>query len=344
MLDFSEPFDHDTDAAGVPGASASSRDAHTIDADPSCDARALDAWSRVVVQAVDTVGPAVVHVQTRDARGRPRATGSGFTFTPDGLLLTNSHVIHAARHIEVASADGRHYEASVIGDDPHTDVAVLRIGSSGLPVAVLGTSATLRPGQIAIAIGNPYGFQQTVTAGVVSALGRTLRAQTGRLIDDVLQTDAALNPGNSGGPLVCSAARVIGLNTAIIPGAQGLCFAIGIDTVKWVVAQLLRHGRVRRGQLGFGGASVRLPRPFARSLGVENAGAVRVEAVEPGTPAERCGVHSGDLVLRFDGGEVNGIDALHRLLSEACIGRAAELVLARDRRIVRLTVEPAELR
>ncbi len=307
------------------------------------DAGALDAYSAAVVRAVETVGPSVVHIEARTARDARRGTGSGFCFTPDGLILTNSHVVHGARGIRATFADGLSQDADLIGDDAHADVAVLRISASGLAAAKLGSSRALRAGQLAIAIGNPYGFQQTVTAGVVSALGRTLRSQTGRLIDDVLQTDAALNPGNSGGPLVSAAAEVIGLNTAIIPGAQGICFAIAIDTVKWVVAQLLKHGKVRRGHLGFGGANLPFSRRAALHFALDNTGAVRVESVESGSPAARAGVRIGDLVLRFDGKAVNGIDDLHRLLSGDRIGRTLPLVLRRDNRIVELAVEPVEL-
>jgi len=303
----------------------------------------LDAYSQAVVQAVETVGPAVAHIEVKGARGARRGSGSGFAFTPDGLILTNSHVVNAAQSIRATFADGLSADADLLGDDPHTDVALLRIGASTLPAAKLGTSKDLRVGELAIAIGNPLGFQQTVTAGVVSALGRTLRAQTGRLIDDVLQTDAALNPGNSGGPLVNAAAEVIGLNTAIIPGAQGICFAIGVDTVKWVVGELLAHRKVRRGYLGFGGATLPLSRRAARYFEIANTGAIRVESVERGSPAERVGVKPGDVVLGFDGKIVNGIDDLHRLLSRESVGRTISLVVRRDSRIVELAIAPIEL-
>jgi len=303
----------------------------------------LDAYSQAVVRAVETVGPAVAHIEVKGAGGARRGSGSGFAFTPDGLILTNSHVVHGAQSIRTTFADGLAADADLLGDDPHTDVALLRIGASALPAAKLGTSRDLAVGQLAIAIGNPLGFQQTVTAGVVSALGRTLRSQTGRLIDDVLQTDAALNPGNSGGPLVNAAADVIGLNTAIIPGAQGICFAIGVDTVKWVVGELLAHRRVRRGYLGFGGATIALSRRAARYFEVENTGSIRVESVERDSPAARVGIKPGDVVLRFDGKVVNGIDDLHRLLSRDSIGRRIALVLRRDSRIVELEIEPVEL-
>src|SRR3954451_15628255 len=255
----------------------------------SSDDELLDAYSEAVVRTVDAVAPAVAHLAVEGARGRA-GTGSGFAFTPDGLLLTNSHVVAGARAIRATFADGLSRDADLIGEDPHTDVAVLRIGAAALAAVELGVSRGVRVGQLAIAIGNPYGFQHTVTAGVVSALGRSLRSTSGRLIDDVLQTDAALNPGNSGGPLVNSRGEVIGLNTAIIPMAQGICFATAIDTVKWVAMQLLRGGRVRRSYLGLAGATQPIARRFVRHFELRNAAGVRVESVEPGAPAARAGL------------------------------------------------------
>jgi S1-C subfamily serine protease len=304
------------------------------------DSRVLDAYSAAVVSAAESVGPAVAHLEV-ELKGR-RGTGSGFAFTPDGLLLTNSHVVHGARHIRATFADGLSRDADLVGEDPDTDIAVIRIGGNALPAVVLGSSRGVRVGQLAIAIGNPYGFQHTVTAGVVSALGRSLRAQTGRLIDDVLQTDAALNPGNSGGPLVDSHGEVIGVNTAIIPGAQGICFATAIDTVKWVVLQLLKDGRVRRGYLGLAGANLPLARRLARHFELDNARAVRVESVEKGGPASRAGVEAGDLIVRFAGQPVNGIDDLHRLLTGERIGAESVLTLVRRAQKLELRVTPAE--
>jgi S1-C subfamily serine protease len=306
----------------------------------------LDAYSRAVVAAAERVGPAVAHLEVELGANQRRGAGSGFAFTPDGLLLTNSHVVHRARRIRATFADGFSRDADLLGEDPDTDIAVVRIGTNAaahaLPSVVLGSSRGVRVGQLAIAIGNPYGFQHTVTAGVVSALGRSLRAQTGRLIDDVLQTDAALNPGNSGGPLVDSRGEVIGVNTAIIPGAQGICFATAIDTVKWVVMQLLRNGRVQRGYLGIAGATLPLARRIARHFQLENVRAVRVESVEAGGPSTGAGLQAGDLIVSFEDQPVNGIDDLHRLLTADRIGRACRLTVVRRTEKLELSVIPSE--
>src|SRR5712692_5522161 len=302
----------------------------------------LDAYSRAVVAAAERVGPAVAHLEVELGANQRRGAGSGFAFTPDGLLLTNSHVVHRARRIRATFADGFSREADLLGEDPDTDIAVVRIGASGLIPVALGSSRGVRVGQLAIAIGNPYGFQHTVTAGVVSALGRSLRAQTGRLIDDVLQTDAALNPGNSGGPLVDSRGEVIGVNTAIIPGAQGICFATAIDTVKWVVMQLLRNGRVQRGYLGIAGATLPLARRIARHFQLENVRAVRVESVEAGGPSTGAGLQAGDLIVSFEEQPVNGIDDLHRLLTAERIGRASRLTVVRRTEKLEFSVIPSE--
>jgi S1-C subfamily serine protease len=301
----------------------------------------LDAYSKAVAGAAERVGPAVAHLEVEV--GKRRGTGSGFAFTPDGLLLTNSHVVHGSRRIQATFADGTSREADLIGDDPHTDTAVLRIGASSLPAVTLGSSRTVRVGQLAIAIGNPYGFQHTVTAGVVSALGRSLRTQSGRLIDDVLQTDAALNPGNSGGPLVDARGEVIGVNTAIIPMAQGICFATAVDTVKWVTVQLLRDGRVRRGYLGIAGATIALPRRIARHFELANARTVRVESLEAGGPAARAGVEQGDLIVAFDGAAVEGIDALHRLLTVDRIDKPVSITVVRRAQKIDLRITASEI-
>jgi S1-C subfamily serine protease len=313
--------------AGTPGAS---------------DGELLDAYSQAVVGAVERVGPAVAHIEVRLSENRRSGSGSGFVFTPDGLILTNSHVVSKARGIRVTFADGLSRDADLIGDDPHTDVAVLRIGANALPAVELGVSRSLRVGQLAIAIGNPYGFQHTVTAGVISALGRSLRSTSGRLIDDVLQTDAALNPGNSGGPLVNSRGEVIGINTAIIPMAQGICFATAVDTVKWVALQLLRDGKVRRSYLGLAGANQPIGRRIARHFDLANEAAVRVESVERGGPAEKAGLEPGDRILALNARVVNSIDDLHRALTADLIGLPAEVSVLRGTRLLKLQVRPAE--
>jgi len=313
------------------------------------DAALIDAYSAAVVASAERVGPAVAHVEVaqpaRSTAGEPprHGSGSGFAFTPDGFILTNSHVVHGARSIRASFADGAGYDADFVGDDPDTDVAVIRIAGHQLPTASLGSSKTLRVGQLAIAIGNPYGFQHTVTAGVVSALGRSLRAVTGRLIDDVIQTDAALNPGNSGGPLVNSRGEVIGVNTAIIPFAQGICFATAIDTAKWVVEQLLRYGRVRRGYLGVAGATVPLSRRAVRFHDLAAESGVRVESVEPGGAARQSGIEPGDIIVRYDGENVAGIDDLQRLLSAERIGKRTAATVLRRTQKIELPIEAAEL-
>ncbi len=302
----------------------------------------LDAYSRAVAGAAERVGPAVAHLAVEQRQRGRVGSGSAFALTPDGLLLTNSHVVHGARTVRANFADGSTYDADVIGDDPDTDIAVIRIGAAGVPSVALGSSRSLRVGQLAIAIGNPYGFQHTVTAGVVSALGRSLRAENGRLIDDVVQTDAALNPGNSGGPLVDSRGDVIGVNTAIIPMAQGICFATAIDTAKWVVTQLLQHGRVRRGYLGFAGATVPLGRRTVRYHDLPGDRAVRVESLAPGGPAARAGLEAGDLIVAYGGAPVAGIDDLHRLLTAERIGAATMVTVVRRSRRLELPIAAAE--
>ncbi|MBI3621840.1 MAG: trypsin-like peptidase domain-containing protein [Nitrospirae bacterium] len=317
------------------------------------DDHLLDAYSRAVIAAAEAVGPSVVNIEVHHApRGRaltdprrPReaqGSGSGFIFTKDGLILTNSHVVHGAAEIDVALPDGRRYAADLIGDDPATDLAVLRISAPNLVPARLGDSKSVRPGQLAIAIGNPYGFQATVTAGVVSALGRSLRSRSGRLIDDVIQTDAALNPGNSGGPLVDSRGAVIGVNTAVIMGAQGICFAIGIDTAKFVAGRLIRDGRIRRGYIGVAGQNVPLHRRVVRFHNLPVETGVLIVSVEPDSPARRAGLLEGDLIIRYDDRVVSGIDDLHRLLTDKEVGQAAVLTILRRTELMTLQVRPEE--
>jgi S1-C subfamily serine protease len=314
---------------------------------PVDEAPLLDAYSNAVVAAVDRVGPSVIHIDVGGHSERPRnaerrGSGSGFVFTPDGLILTNSHVVSGANTIQATFADGSGAQADLVGDDPDTDLALLRIGGDHLASAVLGSSRRLRVGQLAIAIGNPYGYQHTVTAGVVSALGRSLRASTGRLIDDVIQTDAALNPGNSGGPLVDSRGEVIGVNTAIIPMAQGICFATAIDTAQWVVSELLRHGRVRRAYLGLAGATTPLPRRVVRYFDLSAESGLRVESVEPQGPAHLAGIESGDMIVKIGEQVVAGIDDLQKLLDESLIGKHTSITLLRRSRKLELGVAPWE--
>ena len=323
-----------------------------IDPEPLSDGQLLDAYSRVVTSAVDRVAPAVIKIDvqfpaTRGGRGpqagRPAGgSGSGFIFTPDGFALTNSHVVRGAGKIEVSLADGRRLPASIVGEDPHTDLAVIRIDAPNLQAAVLGDSQAVRPGQIAIAIGNPYGFQTTVTAGVVSALGRSLRSRSGRLMDDVIQTDAALNPGNSGGPLVNSRGEVIGVNTAIIQSAQGICFAIASNTAKLIAGRLIRDGRVRRSYVGVAGQTVPLLPRVQRYFGLDNDTAVFVVSVEPGSPASQAGIHEGDLIVAFDGQPVGGIDDLVRLLTESRLGTPTGVTILRGPERRSVTVLPRE--
>ena len=309
------------------------------------DAPLLDAYSLAVTGVAESASPSVVSIHVGRAAGRRRVlagSGSGFAFTPDGLILTNSHVVHGARPIEVQTLAGDRVQADLIGDDEHTDTALIRV-SAGLAALPLGSSKALRTGQLAIAIGNPLGFDCTVTAGVLSALGRSLRAGSGRLIDDVIQTDAALNPGNSGGPLMDSLGRAIGMNTAIIAGAQGLCFAIAIDTVRQVALELLRHGRVRRASLGVAAQTVPLSQRMRRYFELAARTVVRVSEVESDGPAARAAMQAGDLIVRFAGEPVSGIDDLHRLLIEARIGARVPTEVLRGSRRVTLEVVPREL-
>jgi S1-C subfamily serine protease len=314
------------------------------------DSSLLDAYSRAVVGAAERVSPAVVNIEVAqrvrrrhgEAEGEARGGGSGFVFTPDGLILTNSHVVHGATRIEVSFSDGQRFPAVLIGDDPATDLAVIRIDAALLKPAELGDSQQLRVGQLVIAIGNPFGFQYSVTAGVVSALGRSLRSRTGRLIDDVIQTDAALNPGNSGGPLVTSDGRVVGVNTATILPAQGICFAIGINTAKFVAIRLLRDGRIRRSYIGVVAQTVPLPRRLVRFHELPVESAIAVVSVEPGSPAEKAGLRQGDLVVALGDKQIAGVDDLHRLLTEAQVGIRAHFTVIRGPQKVELPVVPAE--
>jgi S1-C subfamily serine protease len=321
------------------------------------DAVLLDAYSQAVMAAVDQVGPSVVNVNVRrrqrtgarerrrGGRGDQGGSGSGFAFSTDGLILTNSHVIEDAGEIAVTTADGERCLADVVGDDPHTDLAVLKVTSSSLPAAPLGDSATLRVGQLVVAIGNPFGFQHTVTAGVVSALGRSLRARTVRLIENLIQTDAALNPGNSGGPLVSvSSGGVVGLNTAVILGGQGIAFAVPMSTATWVISSLLRHGRVRRSFLGVAGQEAAIPRRLARAHGLPADRGLAIVSVADDSPAARAGLAGGDLIIGFDDTPITSPDDLHKLLTEEVIGRPVLLRVLRGTSDQRLVIAPTEMR
>jgi S1-C subfamily serine protease len=320
--------------------------AATIEPAEADDLALLDAYSRAVVGAAEKVGPSVVHIEARHARKNGdranRGTGSGFVFTSSGYILTNSHVVHGAEELEVTLADGGAHRAERIGDDPETDLAVIRVHAGELVPAALGDSRRVRVGQLALAIGHPYGFQRSLTAGVVSALGRSLRGGSGRLIDDVLQTDAALNPGNSGGPLVDSRGQVIGVNTATILPAQGICFAIAINTAKFVAGRLIRDGRVRRARLGIAVQTVPLPPGLAGRVEKKPRGAVLVAGVESDGPADRAGLEEGDLILGLDGHPVGGIDDLHRLLAEERVGRKIPIRILRRPEILTLSIVPVE--
>ena len=312
----------------------------TLGSPPSV-ADELDPYSARVVQAFERVGPAVVHIRTKRKDGHALGQGSGVVFTPDGYALTNGHVVAGAAAIDCSFTDGRLLAATLVGADDDTDLAVLRLAGSGLAHAELGSSAALRVGELVVAIGNPFGFQCTVTAGIVSALGRSLRSRTGRLIDSVIQTDAALNPGNSGGPLVSGAGRVVGINTAIIAPAQGICFAIGIDTAVDVASSLMREGRVRRSRLGIAGETVPLDRRVIRFHGLARPSGAMVTSIEPEGPAAAAGFQPGDVIVRFAGVPVGGVDDLHRLLRRERAGEPAETEVLRAGRLERLSVVPS---
>ena len=295
----------------------------------------LDPYSEAVARAFDRVGPAVAKVNAFGANGRAMGHGSAVLFTPDGYLMTNSHVVSGAKALRVSLTDGRDLEASLVGDDPASDLAVMRVSGDNLIHAELGRSSTLRVGQLAIAVGNPLGYQATVTAGIVSALGRTLRSSSGRLIDSVIQTDAPLNPGNSGGPLVDGWGRVIGINTAMAGGAQGICFAIGIDTAFDVAMRLMRDGRVRRSRLGVAAQTVMLDRRVQRASGHPHPSAVMISEVTGSSALE-----AGDILLRWDDVAISGVDALHRQLTEAAAARDAHLGLIRRGKLIEAQVRP----
>src|SRR5436309_5097605 len=322
---------------------------------PQTDDDVMDAYSRAVINAAEKVSPSVVYIEVEqpiksrraNARRMPResqGSGSGFIFTPDGFILTNSHVVHGANRIEVTTSDGHKHQADLIGDDPDTDLAVIRINAPNLVPAQLGEAQRIRVGQLVIAIGNPYGFQYSVTAGVVSALGRSLRAQSGRLMDAVIQTDAALNPGNSGGPLVNSRGEVVGVNTAMIMPAQGICFATSIDTAKFVASRLIRDGKVSRSYIGLAGQNVPLPRRIVRYYDLAVESGILVVSFERNSPARKGGVREGDIIIAFDDRPIAGIDDLHKLLTEERIARRSSLTVIRGTDKLAIEVMPEESR
>ncbi len=328
-------------ASRVPGAGESTRET------ASSDERLLDSYSHAVSSVFEKVGPTVVHIRVSkkpsDQRAEGEGTGSGFVIAPDGYILTNSHVVHEARRIEVLLSDGRTFGAVLIGDDPESDLAVIRINGPHLLHVKLGDSRTLKVGQIAIAIGSPFGFQQTVTAGVVSALGRSMRSQSGRLIDNVIQTDAALNPGNSGGPLVNSHGEVIGVNTAVILPAQGICFAIASNTAEFVTAWLIKEGRIRRSWIGVIGQTVPIHQRVVRFHRLPVNQGVLVAGNEPNSPSARAGLKEGDVIVAFGSHPVSGIDELHRHLSSDAIGIPVQFTVIRHTEKLRLIITPEEL-
>jgi len=309
---------------------------------PIAAAEAADSYSETVTAVVEAVAPSVVGIEVR-AGGRRAGSGSGFVATPDGFVITNSHVVHGAREIEVALLDGRRVRGIPAGDDPDSDLAVLRIAADELVPVAMADSSAVKVGQLVVALGNPFGLQCTVTAGVVSALGRTLRSRSGRLIDNVVQTDAALNPGNSGGPLVDARGRVIGVNTAVVTGGQGICFAIASNTATRIAGLLIRDGSVRRGYLGIAGSDVDIPRYLQRLHALAQTRGILVQGVEDHSPASRAGIEEGDVVVGLGEGIVEGVDALHKLLTDRPIVDApTTVVLLRRNALVTRTIIPAE--
>ncbi|CCE03830.1 trypsin-like peptidase domain-containing protein [Bradyrhizobium sp. STM 3809] len=337
MLDFT------SDAAGD-----ALSPAQASDAAPADDRALLDAYSNAVIDVTERVGPAVVRVETgpkAGSRGERGGLGSGIVISPDGLVLTNSHVVGSSKAIRLRDVEGIVTDAQVLGVDPDTDLALLRANHArDLRYAALGNSKSLRRGQLVVAIGNPLGFESTVTAGVVSALGRSIRSVSGRMIEDVIQTDAALNPGNSGGALVSSAAEVIGINTAIIQGAQGICFAVASNTAQFVLSEIIRHGYVRRAYIGVSGQTAPVPRRHAVLAGVENKMGALLMQIEPDGPAARAGLLPGDVVIRLDGVDINGVDDLIRVLDRDRIGRTVAMDVLRLGRLRGIDIHPVERR
>lgn len=318
------------------------------------DDEILDAYSNAVVNVAEKVSPSVVKIEIEQKNQRPPrggqrpqqqpngGTGSGFIFTPDGFILTNSHVVHNASKLTVVLSDGNRYEAILVGEDPDTDIAVIRVNAPNLKALKLGASKNLKVGQLAIAVGNPYGFQTTVTAGIVSATNRSLRAYSGRLIDDVVQTDAALNPGNSGGPLVNSRGEVIGVNTAVILPAQGICFAVAVDTAKFVASRLIRDGRIRRSYIGVAGQNAPLPRKIVKHFNLPKDNGILVVSFDKDSPAAHAGLKEGDVIVAFDDQPIAGIDELHRLLTEDSVNVRKWLTIIRGTEKMNISIVPAE--
>jgi S1-C subfamily serine protease len=336
---------YDFDPTWVPTFVENSSDGSPSVAAPLNDNQLLDAYSRTVSAAAGSVSPAVVniHVKNGAAGRRGEGGGSGFIIAPDGFILTNSHVVHRAKSIDVTLPDAQSFSATPVGEDPETDLAVIRIDSAQLPFLTFADSNQLCVGQIAIAIGSPYGFQQTVTAGVVSALGRSMRAQSGRLMDNIIQTDAALNPGNSGGPLVNSSGAVIGVNTAVILPAQGLCFAIAGNTAQLVAGWLIRDGKIRRSYLGLAGQNITIHPRLVRYHKRPKDQGILVSGTETGGPAQRSGLAEGDIIVAFKDSPVYSIDDLHRALVGTEIGIESTLTVLRGTELVNLRVVPQEL-
>lgn len=304
------------------------------------DDQLLDAYSEAVINTVETVGPSVVSIEMKRGRRYREGTGSGFIFTPDGFILTNNHVVHRARDIKINLSDGRTVKATITGTDPDTDLAVVKIDASELPAVKLGDSNSLKVGQVAIAIGNPHGFQHSVTSGIISALGRSLRSQTGRLMEDVIQTDAALNPGNSGGPLVNTRHEVIGVNTAMIPSAQGLSFAIAVNTARYVASQLIQYGQVRRSFIGIKGQNIDLPNRLINKLDLQSTRGVIIHEVTESGPARDAGLIPGDIILKIDGQETDGIDKLLLMLDGEHIGKEVSVTVYRKGEVITKTLKP----
>ena len=338
------------DMTAISGAEMAAKSEPSIAMDS--DIALLDTYSQAVIRAAEKVSPSIVNVEVRQlVQPRPGSrrppvdrpgSGSGFVFTPDGFILTNSHVVHEATSVHVTAADGNRYLAEVVGDDPGTDLAVIRVTAPRLQSVTFGDSQKIRVGQLVIALGNPYGFQSTVTTGIVSALGRSLRSQSGRLIDNVIQTDAALNPGNSGGPLANSAGEVIGVNTAIIQPAQGICFAIGINTAKYVAGRLIKDGKIRRGYIGIAGQNVQIHRRVVRYYNLPAEKGVLVISSEDGSPARRAGITMGDIIITFDNQVIRDIDDLQKMLTEKEIGVKIPVMVIRRTEKLELEVEAVE--